>query len=36
VETVIGGSAIGYLVAPDLYSNRLSTQMEIKRIDRLY
>jgi ribosomal protein S18 acetylase RimI-like enzyme len=36
VETAIGGSAIGYLVALDLDDAGLSTQMEIKRIYLLY
>jgi ribosomal protein S18 acetylase RimI-like enzyme len=36
VETAIGGSAIGYLVALDLDDAGLSNQMEIKRIYLLY
>jgi ribosomal protein S18 acetylase RimI-like enzyme len=36
VETAIGGSAIGYLVALDLDDTGLSTQMEIKRLYLLY
>jgi ribosomal protein S18 acetylase RimI-like enzyme len=36
VETAIGGSAVGYLVAVDLDDEHLCTQMEIKRIYLLY
>lgn len=36
VETAIGGSAIGYLVALDLEGTGLSTKMEIKRIYLLH